>query len=869
MKNYWKQLLVLALIALSGYYLYPTIQFYGLSPEQREALRQNNPTQFYDQHKDAINLGLDLQGGIYLVLEVDLSQLPPDQAQDAVQRALEIIRNRVDQFGVAEPSIQREGANRIIVELPGIQDIERAKSLVGQTALLEFQMVEPAAERDHLLQRLSTVLGGTTAADSAGQKPEDQSLFGEDQPKPEAAQGAALLSLLSSYGGEVVVASREMPRVRAMLESRRGAEATPGDVEFLFSSKPEGPPGNQFYRLQLVRKRPEMTGAVIKDAQVSVGQSVEYMGQPIVEFATTDEGANTLRRVTGAHIDERMAIVLDGTVYSAPTIQSKIPNGRGIITGSGTQEEAKDLAIVLRAGALPAEVEIIEDRTVGPSLGRDSVEQGKTAFLIATVLVALFMILYYRFVGLVADIALTLNIFFLLGILAYFHATLTLPGLAGIVLTVGMAVDTNVLIFERIREELRAGRTVRAGIDSGYAHAMSAIVDSNVTTLIAGIVLYQFGTGPIRGFALTLCVGIITSLFTGIFVTRAIFDAFTRNPKATTLSIGPINALAGLKIPFMRWRKVAAWGFSALLLLVGLVSIGGINGLKTGIDFSGGTVLELHFDPPVSVDQVRGQLGGVQVGNRSLDLSSTEIKQFGSPSNLLLRISEGESGTEVADALKSTLKTAFAGSIENEQDWVRRQEKVGPKIGKELSLNAVRAVLTSLVLTMLYLAVRFRVQKDRVGPHGLTWGAGAVLATFHDVLITLGIISLFSIELSLGVVAALLTIVGYSLNDTIVVFDRIREMLQGRGRESFFTRDNFIELLNLSVNQTFSRTTITGMTTLMSLIVLMIWGGEVNRDFVTVLLFGLVVGTYSSIFVASPILLVLSKFEEAKQSRRP
>lgn len=868
MKTHWKQLLILALIALSGYYLYPTIQFYGLSPEQRGTLHHNNPTQFYDQHKDAINLGLDLQGGIYLVLEVDLSQLPPDQAQDAVQRALEVLRNRVDQFGVAEPTIQREGANRIIIELPGIQDIERAKSLVGQTALLEFQMVEPTTERDRLLQRLNAVLGGAAAPDSA-QKPEEQSLFGQEPTQPETPQGTNLLSLLSSQGGEVVVASREMPRVKAMLQARRALDAIPGDVEFLFSSKPEGPPGNLFYRLHLVRKRPEMTGALIQDAQVSVGQSVENMGQPIVEFSTSEDGANTLRRVTGAHIDERMAIVLDGTVYSAPTIQSKIPNGRGIITGSGTQEEAKDLAIVLRAGALPAKVEIIEDRTVGPSLGRDSVEQGKTAFMIATALVALFLLLYYRLAGLVANIALALNIFFLLGTLAYFHATLTLPGLAGIVLTVGMAVDTNVLIFERIREELRAGRTVRAAIDSGYQHAMSAIVDSNVTTLIAGIVLYQFGTGPIRGFALTLCVGIISSLFTGIFVTRAIFDALTRNSKATTLSIGPVNMLARLNIPFMRWRKVAAWGFSAFLLGVGLVSIIGVNGLKSGIDFAGGTMLEVHFDPPVSVEQVRGQLSQVQVGGRTLDLSSTEIKQFGSPNNLLLRISEGETGTEVADALKNTLKTSFASSIKSEQDWVRRQEKVGPKIGAELSRDALRAVLTSLVLTMIYLAIRFRVQKDRVGPHGFTWGVGAVLATFHDVLITLGLISLFSIELSLGVVAALLTIVGYSLNDTIVVFDRIREMLQGSRRENVFSRQNFITLLNLAVNQTFSRTTITGITTLMSLIVLMVWGGEVNRDFVTVLLFGLIVGTYSSIFVASPILLVLTKFGEAKQNRRP
>ena len=261
MKNYWKQLLILALIALSGYYLYPTIQFYGMTPEQREALRQTNPTQFYDQHKDAINLGLDLQGGIYLVLEVDLSQLPPDEAKDAVQRAQEIIRNRVDQFGVAEPTIQREGTNRIIVELPGIQDIERAKSLVGQTALLEFRMVEPTADRDRLLQKVSTILGGT-AADST-KKDEGQGLFGEDKPKEDTATNATLLSLLSSYGNEVVVSAHELPRVKAMLASPRAREAIPGDVDFLFSSKPEGPPGNQFYRLYLARKRPEMTGAAI------------------------------------------------------------------------------------------------------------------------------------------------------------------------------------------------------------------------------------------------------------------------------------------------------------------------------------------------------------------------------------------------------------------------------------------------------------------------------------------------------------------------------------------------------------------------------------------------------------------------------
>ncbi|MCC7263775.1 MAG: protein translocase subunit SecD [Candidatus Latescibacteria bacterium] len=852
MKNYWKQLLILGLIAVAGYYLYPTYQFYGQTPEQREALRQSNPTQFYDLHKDAINLGLDLQGGIYLVLEVDLSQLPPDQAQDAVQRALEVIRNRVDQFGVAEPTIQREGANRIIIELPGIQDIERAKSLVGQTALLEFQMVEPTAERDKLIQRLNAVLGGSATADSAGQQ-SDQSLFsGEDKTQADAAKGTNLLSLLSSYGGEVVVSARELPRVKGMLQSKRALETIPGDVEFVFSSKPEGPPGSQFYRLHLVRKRPEMTGAVIKDAQVSVGQSVEYMGQPIVEFATSEEGANTLRRFTGAHIDERMAIVLDGSVYSAPTIQSKIPNGRGIITGSGTQDEAKDLAIVLRAGALPAKVEIIEDRTVGPSLGRDSIDQGTTAVLLSTLAISLFMLFYYRFAGLVADIAMLLNSVFMLAILAYFHATLTLPGIAGIVLTMAIAVDANVLIYERIREELRANKTARAAIDAGYQNAFSVIIDTHLSGLIAGIVLYQFGTGPIRGFALTLAIGLLTSLFTAIFVTRTVFEIFLRRKATSTINVGPLHLFTDLSIPFMRWRKVAAWGFSAILLTIGLVAVSTI-GLKKSIDFSSGTLLELHFDPPVSVSDVRQHLGQVKVGSQSMNLSHSEIKQFGSANDILLRISETSEGTDIADGIKNTLKSAFPGSVKDEKDWVRRQEKVGPKIGEQLSRDALRAVIVSQLLILLYIAWRFR---------RLIWGAAAVLATLHDVLITVGLMALLGIELSMGAIAAVLTIVGYSINDTIVVFDRIREIMKMGGHR----KESFVDVLNFSINQTLTRTVITSGLTMLSVLVLMLWGGEVNRDFVEILLIGIVVGTYSSIFVASPILLVLERWADSRAS---
>ena len=352
-----------------------------------------------------------------------------------------------------------------------------------------------------------------------------------------------------------------------------------------------------------------------------------------------------------------------------------------------------------------------------------------------------------------------------------------MPGIAGIILTIGMAVDANVLIFERIREELRSGKTVRAAIDSGYGHALSAIIDANVTTFLVGIVLYQFGTGPIRGFALTLCIGIISSLFTAFFVTRTIFELITRKSEQSTLSIGPVALFSNLNIRFLSLRNIG-FGTSAAVLLIGIVSILGINGIRQGIDFAGGTLLELHFDPAVKVEDIRSQLGRVPVGDDEVDLSKSEIKQFGSENDILIRVSESGTGTEVADGIMGVLKSGFATSIE-EMEWIRRQEKVGPKIGSELSNAAVRAVLVALVLILIYMAWRF---------HRFLYGIAAVVALFHDVLITLGLLSLFNIEITLAVVAALLAIVGYSLNDTIVVFDRIRENLHTARRQALTAR---------------------------------------------------------------------------------
>ncbi len=852
MKRNWRILLILALTVAGIYYLLPSINFYGMSTDERAQMDLSAPERLADLHKNSLNLGLDLQGGIHLVLEVQTQGLSAEDAQDAVARAQEIIRNRIDQFGVAEPTIQRQGDNRIIIELPGVQDVQRAKDLVGQTALLEFQLLEPGEDRNRLLQRINA-LTSPAAADSAQAEEaveEEVSLFEEGGKEPETASSArSLVSMLIPMGNsDLAVGIRDVQRVKNIIHSPAAQALVPSDVEFVFSSKPEGVEGNQYYFIYLVRSRPEMTGDMLQDAYVSIGQNVEYLGQPIVNFATTDEGVRQFSRITGAHIGDRMAIVLDEAVYSAPTIQSKISEGRGIITGSGDQDEAKDLAIVLRAGALPAEVHIIEDRTVGPSLGRDSIEQGKTAALYSIVLVALFMLIYYRTAGIIADVALVLNMFFIMAVLAGFNATLTLPGIAGIILTIGMAVDANVLIFERIREELRAGKTVRAAIDSGYNHALSAIVDANVTTFLVGIVLYQFGTGPVRGFALTLCIGIISSLFTAFFVTRTVFDLLTRGSGTQSLSIGPVGFLADSRIAFLAKRNMG-FAISGIVFALGLVSIVAINGLRPGIDFAGGTLLELHFEPALKIEDVRGALNQVPVGDKTMDLSKSEIKQFGSPNDILIRVSESEEGTEVAEGIMKSLQSTFASNIQG-ADWIRRQEKVGPKIGEELSGAAVRAVLVALALILLYMAWRF---------HRFLYGIAAVAALFHDVLITLGLLSLFGVDITLAVVAGLLAIVGYSLNDTIVVFDRIRENLH------VVRREGFAGMIDLSINECLSRTLVTSLTTLVAVFVLMAFGGEVNRDFTITLLIGIVIGTYSSVFIASPVLYLGHQRSEAKE----
>ncbi|MFQ6113231.1 MAG: protein translocase subunit SecD [bacterium] len=592
-----------------------------------------------DNETKSIRLGLDLQGGTYLVYEVDLPQLLQTltkindssfetalnktikrsqatnedffdvllevfreeqlrlsryfggsrdsddkiigqlkkEAEDAVDRTLEVLRNRIDQFGVSEPSITKQGAHRIVIELAGIQDVERAKGIIGTTALLEFQLEKDPEVVSAVLNDINRVMkkqlareegtndleGTDVEVDTSAIKQKlrketevslkdvfgEASILEEREEADTAAESDSTVlldqevfqerpfdALLANVGGDIGVPTKNVRTVETIINSPDVQKVIPKDSEFLFTSKPTRIGEQEFYRLYMVKKEPELTGAMIADAQVQIGSQLQA-GQAEVGMELTGEGAKIFSKVTGANVGKRLAIVLDGKIASIPQIRERIPQGRASITGMANINEAKDLAIVLRAGALPAPVEVIEERTVGPSLGQDSVRKGTYSAIMGMALVVIFMIAYYRLSGIVANIALLLNLIIIMAVLAGFHATLTLPGIAGIILTIGMAVDANVLIFERIREELRHGKTIRTAIDSGYARAFKTILDANVTTLLTALVLYQFGTGPVRGFALTLSIGIAASMFTAIVVTRVIFDYVTEKFAVTKLSI--------------------------------------------------------------------------------------------------------------------------------------------------------------------------------------------------------------------------------------------------------------------------------------------------------------------------------------------
>ena len=536
----WVWVLIAVLLLGSAYALWPTIRIAAMDDARRQAAEEKDPAAWMRLKRKAIKLGLDLRGGMRVVMEVDKSKLNPAEAKDAVDRAKEIIRNRVDQFGVSEPLIQKQGQDRIVIELPGITDVRRAQELIGRTAQLEFKLLEPRENVQRILDRIDLVLEArdTTRREPVPEEEDIFDIFSDTIAQADTAQlvdvpgdttaelapppigERPFTTLLEPVGNWFRVVREDAAWIRRWLEDPDVRTEIPPDVQVAWGSKTGYAGGLEVEYLYFLKSNVELSGKYLTDAQPNFDQ----FRKPVVNFTLTRTGGRIFARVTGANIGKSLAIVLDDRVVSAPEIQSRIPDRGQITLGGSDYEEAADLAIVLRAGALPAPVNIIESNVIGPSLGADSIKKGLTSVMIGISLVLLFMLFYYRLSGAIADLALLMNVIFLMAVMATLHATLTMPGIAGIILTVGISVDANVLILERIREELRTGKTVRASIDAGYKRALVAIVDAHITTLITALALFMFGTGPIKGFAVTLAWGVGISLFTAYVITKAIFD---------------------------------------------------------------------------------------------------------------------------------------------------------------------------------------------------------------------------------------------------------------------------------------------------------------------------------------------------------
>ena len=703
---------------------------------------------------------------------------------NAVNQSLEIIRNRIDQFGVAEPVIVRQGTDEIIIQLPGVKDADRALSLIGRTAQLEFKLVDEEAGAGLNLNQL------INQAIQSGQWKEGDS---------RRQLNMALQNVL------------------------------PVGSELYFEKDIDKKTGKETKTPILIKSQVQLTGEMIKDAQVRVGGN---FNEPYVSLDFTGRGGKIFGQITEKNVNKRFAIVLDEVVRSAPVIREKILGGSAQISGSFTYDEAADLAIVLRVGALPAPVEIIQNLTVGASLGKDSIQKGLMSGLFGTLLVLIFMMFYYRLSGVIANTALIMNVLMLFAGLAMMGGTLTLPGIAGIILSIGMAVDSNVLIFERMREEFALGKTVKSGVEGGYNKAFWTIVDSQVTTLITSLALFMFGTGPIKGFAVTLSLGVSLNLLTTLFGTRLIYDLLHYRKR-----LKPLKFLQFTKKPnldFMGIRKIT-FAISAILVLVGLFSFVEIllGQANLGVDFSGGTIVQYKANAPFSLKEVRKVLD-----NSHID--GAVPQQVENENRLIIKVKKSE---KVVGHISKELTALLNNQLPNIIFAVESQSEIGSSVSDVLRNKALLAIAISLLGVILYLAMRF----------DMSFGIAAAAATFHDVLVVLGICWLMNMEITLLIVTALLTLAGYSLNDSVVVFDRIRENMHKS------PDTDFAATINKSINEVMGRTIVTSLTTALVLASLFVLGGSVIHDFSFALLTGLAVGTYSSIFVASPLLHVWRK----------
>ena len=802
---------------------------------------------------------------------------------ESITSAFEVLRKRIDKFGVTQPNIQRLGRSaRILVELPGAKDVDRVKNLLQSTAQLEFWDVYKFEDMAGFLQA-ADVKAGEIAMAKEGIKPEVETkeadsdsteveeddisklLGGEDVKDSLAGDDRAhpILSKMVSLGnqGGPVIATfklRDTAEINSYLQNPQVRALLP--VELRFAKLVWGLPvqdlqlNEEITALYALKGNRDMTpplgGAVVVDAR----QEYDQMNRVVVSMQMNGRGAKVWEQMTGEAYQNQsqIAIVLDDVVYSAPGVTSgPIAGGRSQISGDFTVNEGQDLANVLRAGKLPASADIVQAEVVGPTLGQEAINSGVMSFLIALVIVLLWMILYYGKAGAFADIALAVNILFIFGILAGLGAVLTLPGIAGIVLTIGMSVDANVLIFERIKEELAKGKAQKDAIKDGFQNALSSILDANITTALTGLILLVFGTGPIQGFATTLLIGIATALFTSIFVTRLFIDSYTKNgkPLPCTTSFSK-NLFTNMNIEFLKKRKTA-YIFSSVLILISVSSLF-INGLNQGVDFVGGRTYTVRFDQDVNATKVQDDL--IEV------FGSAEAKTYGGDNQLKIttKYKVEETGTEVDDEIEQMLFESlkpnlpadmtfddFAGDKEGKTIGRMEYYKVSPTIADNIKRDSFWAVLGALIVMFLYILLRFRKWQ---------FGLGAVAAIFHDVLIVLGIFSLtynfmpFSMEIDQSFIAAILTVVGYSLNDTVIIFDRIREYF---GEHPKWKMNR---VTDVALNSTLGRTVNTSFTTMIVLLSMFFFGAESIRGLLFAIIVGIVVGTYSSLFIATPIM---------------
>lgn len=840
-----------------------------------------------------------------------------EEVDGAIANSFNVLRTRIDRFGVVQPNIQRlSQPGRILIELPGIKEPARVRKLLQGSANLEFWETYEASEILPYLAQINAEYGKVAATEAETEAVETEVVEetvvadGEgdiaelvenlnDSAAAEADQAAQyeeykkqnpLFAILNpsvnqqgqAYRGPVVgmVHYVDTAKVTAMLNSPVAKQVLPRDVRFFWTVKAIDE-ANSVYQLVALKAqrdgRASLEGDVITDARADFGQISAYAN---VSMSMNAEGAKAWQRITKENIGKSVAIVLDGFVYSFPTVQNEIAGGNSQITGNFTVEEAKDLANTLKSGKMPAPARIIQEDVVGPTLGKAAIQNGLWSFALGFLLILIYMIFYYGWIpGLIADAALCCNVFLLVGILASFSAVLTLPGIAGIVLTMGMAVDANVLIYERIREEMKSGKGMRKAIEDGYKGAISAIVDANVTSFLTGAILAIFGTGPIKGFAVTYMIGIVSSFVTAVFITRLLLEDYAKRETAKELSFTTkitANFLQNTNADIVKARKVT-YIISAVLVIFGVLGLEPhiFGKLNLGIDFSGGRNYIVRFEQPVNTQDVRESLDNVfkaqLTGDETYSLNVITIgdaNQVRVSTNYLIQAD----GDEVDDQIEALLyegckpyladnisKEEFVSTEINPEIGIMQSQKVGPAIADDITTSAVWAVLAALLGIFLYILLRFR---------NFAYSVGAIAALAHDTVIILGLYAIlwkvmpFSMEIDQSFIAAILTVIGYSINDTVVIFDRIRE-----NTTLYPKRDRALNINN-AINATFSRTFSTSMSTLVVLLAIFCFGGETIRGFVFALLLGVLVGTYSSICIAAPISYDIATSMERRKAKK-